>query len=85
MVQRFKGSRQRRTAKGIGMRYTSTLGGLSENIKANIDYRIIDIECRSNVCCLFYKKGLSRAIPHFDIRYSTFCNSAVRFSSGSAV
>jgi len=25
--------------------------------KANIEYRILNIECRSNVLCLFYKKN----------------------------
>jgi hypothetical protein len=46
--------------------------------KANIEYRIMNIECRSKVFCLFYKR-LSEAIPPFDIRYSIFCGSAVRF------
>jgi hypothetical protein len=46
---------------------------------SNIEYRIMNIECRSNVFCLFYKKRLSEAIPPFDIRYSIFCGSAVRF------
>ena len=37
----------------------------------------MNIECRSNVFCLFYKKRLSEANPPFDIRHSTFCGSAV--------
>jgi hypothetical protein len=47
--------------------------------KANIEYRIMNIECRSIEFCLFYKKRLSEANPPFDIRYSIFCGSAVRF------
>ena len=30
----------------------------------------MNIECRSNVFCLFYKKRLSEANPPFDIRHS---------------
>jgi hypothetical protein len=40
--------------------------------KANIEYRIMNIECRINECCLFYKKRLSEANPPFDIRHLTF-------------
>jgi len=36
---------------------------------ADCKYRIMNIECRSNVFCLFYKKRLSEANPSFDIRY----------------
>jgi len=34
--------------------------------KANIEYRIMNVECRRDVFCLF-KKILSAAKPHFDI------------------
>jgi len=55
--------------------------------KANIEYRIMNVECRKNVFCLsrafcrtvYFIKRLSEAIPPFDIRYSIFCGSAVRF------
>jgi len=39
----------------------------------------MNIECRRNVFCLFYEKRLSEAKPPFEIRYSKFCGSAVRF------
>ena len=39
--------------------------------KANFEYRIMNVECRRNVFCLFYKRS-SEAIPSFDIRYSIF-------------
>jgi len=45
--------------------------------KANIEYRIMNIECRSKVFCLF-KKRLSVAIPHFDILRFDIRYSAVR-------
>jgi hypothetical protein len=48
--------------------------------KANIEYRIMNIECRRNVFCRF-KKRLSAAIQSFEIRYSIFCGSAVRCSA----
>jgi len=58
--------------------------------KANVEYRIMNIECRSKVFCLFYKKRLSeptppkrlrrpRAKPPFDILRFDIRYSAVRF------
>jgi hypothetical protein len=44
----------------------------------NIEHRTSNIEHRINVFYPFYKR-LSEAIPPFDIRYSIFCGSAVRF------
>ena len=48
--------------------------------KANIEYRTRNVECRSNVFCLFYKKLTERSdstlrYSIFDIRYSIFCGS----------
>jgi hypothetical protein len=40
--------------------------------KAINEYRTRNIEFRSNEFCLFYKKRLSEAIPHFIIRNFLF-------------
>jgi len=45
----------------------------------NVEHRTSNIEHRSKVFCLFHKKRPSAAKPSFDIRYSIFCGSAVRF------
>ena len=39
--------------------------------KETLKKRITNIECRSNVFCLFFKKELSEAIPSFAIRHSS--------------
>jgi hypothetical protein len=54
-------------------------GSIKNFKKANIEYRIMNVECRRNVFCQFYKKKSSEAKPPFEIRYSIFCGSAVRF------
>jgi len=43
--------------------------------KENIEYRIMNFEGMYSI----YLKRLSAAIPSFEIRYSIFCGSAVRF------
>jgi len=48
--------------------------------KANIEYRIMNVECRRDVFCLF-KKRLSAAKPPFDILRFDIRYSAVRFSA----
>ena len=45
--------------------------------KANIEYRIMNVECRRDVFCLF-KKRLSAAKPSFDILRFDIRYSAVR-------
>jgi hypothetical protein len=45
--------------------------------KANIEYRIMNVECRRDVFCLF-KKRLSAAKPPFDILRFDIRYSAVR-------
>ncbi len=47
--------------------------------KANIEYRIMNVECRRDVFCLF-KKRLSKAKPSFDILRFDIRYSAVRCS-----
>jgi hypothetical protein len=51
-------------------------------ITANIEPRpgVVNVEYRRNEVYLFYEKRLSEAKPSFDIQYSKFCGSAVRFS-----
>ncbi|CAB1076323.1 hypothetical protein D1AOALGA4SA_4120 [Olavius algarvensis Delta 1 endosymbiont] len=47
-------------------------------LKANIEYRIMNVECRRNVFCLFYKKTTERSettLRHSAVRYSIFCGS----------
>jgi len=40
----------------------------------------MNVECRMNVFCLFYKKRMSKAKPPFDIQRFDIRYSAVRFS-----
>ena len=43
--------------------------------KENIELRIMNIECRRNVSCLFYKKRMSKAKPPFEIlRFAVWSN-----------
>jgi hypothetical protein len=68
-VQRFRGS-------GFSAAAGLKSGQSNQNRnseKANIEYRIMNIECRSNVFCQFYKKKTERSEPI--LRYSIFCGS----------
>jgi len=47
--------------------------------KANIEYRIMNFECRRNVFYPFDKERLSEAIPPFEILRFNIRYSAVRF------
>ena len=46
------------------------------NLKKN-EYRIMNIECRRNVFCLFYKKieRSETTLRHYAVPYSIFCGS----------
>jgi len=44
---------------------------------SNIEYRIMNIECRRNEFCLFYKKMTERS--ETTLRHSIFCGSLFNF------
>jgi hypothetical protein len=61
-----------------GYRYKRSLIEKRNFEKANIEYRIMNVECRSKVFCLFYKKMTEQsdsALRHSAVRYSIFCGS----------
>jgi len=43
--------------KGVGFKAHGIRRTAKDYYKANIEYRNLNIECRSNEFCLFYKKG----------------------------